>query len=196
MTKKFLYLISILIVLTLAACGPAPTPALSADDIRNTAVADAWIAMTMTQAAIPTATLTPIPPSPTPMPTFTPFPTLPPVVAATVPPTEAADACNQPPPIEPKGALVQVKFVNKSGGNVNLSFGMNSPNNKGECVTYTYVLGRYDESVVTVLAGCYWAYGWVEGDVPSTAQTIDLLCVDDPNKVPAIWISSEVISFH
>jgi len=196
MKKKFLYLPLILIFLTLAACGPAPTPALSADDIRNTAVADAWIAMTMTQAAIPTATLTPTPPSPTPTLTLTPFPTLPLVVATAVPPTVTADACNQPPPIEPKGALVQVKFVNKSGGSVNLSFYMTSPNNKGECVAYTFVLGRYDEPVVTVLAGCYWAYGWVEGDKPSTAQATSQMCITDPNKAPAIWISSEVISFH
>lgn len=196
MIKKFLYLISIPTILTLSACGPAPTPTLSADDIRNTAIADAWIAMTMTQAAVPTATITPIPPSPTLMPTFTPFPTQPLVVPTAVPPTVAADACNQVPPIEPRGALVKVKFVNKSDGNVNLSFGMNNPNDKGECVTYTYVVGRYDEPVVTVLAGCYWAFGWVEGDVPSTAQTIDLLCITDPGKTPAIWISTEVISFH
>ena len=91
---------------------------------------------------------------------------------------------------------MQVKFVNKSGGNVNLSFYMTSPNDQGECVTYTFVLGRYDEPVETILAGCYGAYGWVEGDVPSTAQTIDLLCINDPNKAPAVWIGTEVISFH
>jgi hypothetical protein len=196
MMKKFPFPPLILIILALAACGPASTPALSADDIRNTAVADAWIAMTMTQASIPTATLTLIPPSPTPTSTLTPFPTLPPVVPTAVPPTQAADACGQVPPIEPKGALVKVKFVNKSGGSVNLSFYMTTPNDKGECVTYTFVLGRYDEPIETVLAGCYWAYGWVTGDEPSTAQAINTMCITDPNKVPAIWISSEVISFH
>ena len=196
MTKKFLYLPLILIILTLAACGPAPTPTLNADDIRNTAVADAWMAMTMTQAAIPTATLTPIPPSPTPTLTLTPFPTLPLIVATAVSATSAADTCNQPPPLKPKGVTVQVKFVNKSGGNVNLSFGMDFPNYQDECVTYSYTLGKFAEEVVTVLVGCYWAYGWVDGEQTSTAQNIDLLCLTDPNKVPAIWIGSEVIAFH
>jgi hypothetical protein len=194
MTKKFPYLLSILIVLTLAACGPAPTPTLSTADLASTAAADAWLAVTMTQAAMPTAT--PLPPTVTPMPTFTPFPTLPLVVATAVPATSATDVCNQPPPVKPKGALVQVKFINKSGGNVNLSFGMNTPNSQGECVTYSYTLGTFAEEVVTVLSGCYWAYGWVDGKEPSTAQTIDLLCVNDPSKAPAIWISTEVISFH
>ncbi len=196
MTKKFLYLVSILMILTIAACGPAPEPTLSPADIANTAVADAWIAITQTQAAIPTNTATPIPPTATPLPTFTPLPTLAPILQTPVPATSAADACNQPPPVKPQGSLVQVKFVNKSGGNVNLSFGMNSPNAQGECVTYSYVLGTFAEQVETVLSGCYWAYGWVTGKQPSTAQTIDLLCVNDPGKTPAIWISTEVVSFH
>jgi hypothetical protein len=91
---------------------------------------------------------------------------------------------------------VRVKFINKSGGNVNLSFGMNSPNDEGECVTYTFVLGTYDEVIETVLMGCYWGFGWVNAKQPSTARTIDLLCLSDPNKAPAVWISTEVIAFH
>jgi len=193
MTKKFPSLLSCLIILTLAACGPAPTPTLNVDDVRNTAVADAWIAMTLTQAAIPTATVTP---TLTPPPTLTPFPTLPPISPTPLQAVATIDPCNQPPPLEPKGSQVQVKFVNKSGGNVNLSFGMNSPNTLGECVTYSYTLGTFAEEVATVLAGCYWAFGWVDGKQPSTARTIDLLCLSDPNKAPAVWISTEVISFH
>ena len=59
MKKKLLTIISILIVITVAACG-SPEPTMSAEEIANTAVADAWIAITQTQAALPTAT--PIPP--------------------------------------------------------------------------------------------------------------------------------------
>jgi len=193
MIKKFLYLICILVILTLAACGPGPAPTLSADDVRNTAVADAWIAMTLTQAAIPTATVTP---SLTPAPTLTPFPTLPPISPTALQALTTTDPCNQPPPIQPNGALSRVKFINKTGGNVNLSFGMNTPNDWGECVTYTFVLGIYGEVIETVLAGCYWAFGWVTASEPSTAQSIDLLCLANSNKAPAVWISSEVIAFH
>ncbi len=196
MNKKLLYLLSILIIFILTACGPAPAPTLSVADIQKAALTQAWIAMTMTQAALPTATVTLIPPSPTPMPTFAPLPTLPPVVATAVPPTSPANVCNQVPPVKPKGALVKVEFVNKSGGQVNLSFGMNTPNDQGECVTYSYALGTEQSLQATVLAGCYWAYAWVSKNPPSTARTANLLCLDDPNKVPPVWISAEVIYFH
>ena len=194
MKRKALTIISILIITLISACGPAPEPTLPAVDVQNTAIADAWTAVALTQAAMPTATETLVPTAtttPTLQPTFTAAPTL-------VPPTAAAteSVCNQPPPIKPLGVEVKVKFVNKSGGNVNLSFGMNSPNDKGECITYSYTLGVFDEPVVTVLSGCYWAYAWVDGKEPSTAQTIDLLCIKDPAKQPAVWITKEVISFH
>ncbi len=195
MKRKVLTIISIFIITLVSACGPAPEPTLTVEELQGTAVADAWTAVALTQAAVPTATATPIPPTATV--TFTPFPTLPP------PPTQAPataaateSVCNQPPPIKPLGTEVKVKFVNKSGGNVNLSFGMNSPNDKGECITYSYTLGVFDEPVVTVLSGCYWAYAWVDGKEPSTAQTIDLLCITDPAKQPAVWITTEVINFH
>jgi hypothetical protein len=196
MKKKFLYLSCALVLLVVAACGPAPEPTLSPADLASTAVADAWIAITQTYQALPTSTSTPSP-TPTLLPTFTPVPTLAVTFpTATIAAATSTDPCNQPPPIEPKGTLVKVKFVNKSEGVVNLSFGMNSPNDQDECVTYTFVLGTFDTPVVTVLAGCYWAFGWVDGKEPSTAQTPDLLCVTNPNAEPDIWITKEVISFH
>jgi hypothetical protein len=202
MKKKYPLILSLLIILAVSACGPAPTPTLSAEEIANTAVAQAWIAITQTQAAMPTATptATPLPPTLTPLPTDTLLPTLA-VVATSAsvsnPGVATQDPCNQPPPIKPQGAIVQVQFVNKSGGNVNLSFGMNSPNDKSECVTYTFTLGVYDQPVVSVLAGCYWGYAWITGKLPSVARTGGtILCVSDPNKIPPIWITKEQIYFH
>jgi len=196
MTKKFLYPISILIILTLAACGPAATPTLNITEIQNAALTQAWVAMTMTQAALPTATVTPIPLSPTPFPTFASLPTLPPIVATAVPPTSPADMCNQVPPVKPQGALVKVDFVNKSGGQVNLSFGMNTPNDQGECVTYSYALGTEQSLEATVLAGCYWGYAWVFKNPPTTSRTPSLICLNDPSKIPPLWIESEVMYLH
>jgi hypothetical protein len=200
MKKKYLTILSILIITVISACGPTPAPTLSVADVQGTAIADAWIALTQTQAAIPTATQTPIPPTPTitftPLPTFTPYPTLVPVVA-TLPDTSATDPCDLPPPIEPKGTLVKIKLVNKSGGNVApLSLGMIKENSLKECGTYTFSLGKFEEKVVTVLAGCYWGFGYVNGNEPSTAQTADVLCVTDTSKETSIWISKEVIGFH
>jgi hypothetical protein len=198
MKKKYLTILSILIITIISACGPAPTPTLSVADIQGTAVANAWLAMTMTQAAMPTATQTPIPPTPTitftPLPTFTPYPTLVPV-AATLPDTSAADPCDQPPPIEPKGTLVKIRFINKSDSNINLSFGMIKENDKKECGTYGYTIGRYEEPEVQVLAGCYWGYAWIL-DPPSDARNLEVLCVTDTTKTTSIWISKEVIGFH
>lgn len=196
MNKKLLYLLSILIILTLAACGPAATPTLDMTQIQNAALTQAWVAMTMTQAALPTATATPVPPTQTPFPTLLSLPTLAPIVATAVPPTNPADVCNQVPPVLPKGALVKVEFVNKSGGQVNLSFGMNTPNDKGECVTYSYSLGAMQTLDATVLAGCYWGYGWVSKNPPTTSRTTSLICLSDPSKVPPLWVEAETMYLH
>jgi hypothetical protein len=200
MKKKYLTILSILIIAVVSACGPAPAPTLSVADIQGTAIADAWNAMTMTQAAIPTATQTPIPPTATlaPLPTATLLlvPTLAIVPVATLPDTSATDPCDEPPPAEPKGNLVKIKFVNKSEGNVSLSFGMVQENSLKECGTYSFYLAKFDEPVVEVLAGCYWGFGWVDGKVPSTAQTPDVLCVTDTSKETAIWVTADLINFH
>ncbi len=197
MKRKYLIILSILLITIISACGPAPTPTLSAADVQGTAVANAWVAITQTQAAIPTATQTPIPPTLTftPLPTFTPYPTLVPVVA-TLPDTAATDPCNEPPPVKTQGDKVKIKFVNKSNGNVTLSFGMTQENSFKECGTYSFYISKFDEPVVEVLAGCYWGYGWVDGKEPSTAQTPDVLCVTDKSKTTAVWINTEVIAFH
>jgi hypothetical protein len=199
MKIKYPAIFSIWLIILTSACGPAPAPTLSAGDVQGTAVANAWVAITQTQAAMPTATRTPNPPQPTitftPLPTFTPYPTLA-VPIATLPDTSAADPCDSPPPIDPKGEKVSIKFVNKSNGNVSLSFGMTQENSLKECGTYTFYIPKFDEPVVEVLAGCYWGFGWVNGKEPSTARNPEVLCVTDNSKTIAIWITPELIAFH
>jgi hypothetical protein len=195
MKKKYLTILLILIVTVVSACGPAPEPTLSADDLANTAVANAWAVLTLTQAAIPTATAT-FPPTETftPQPTFTPLPlaTLPPVNV--VVPT-ATSECNQVPPLIPKGKLVNVEFKNVSDGTVTLSFGMNSPNEYAECVTYGYSFGKFDTISAQVLAGCYWAYGWVTGDKEtSTTQGVSSMCVNQASVTYHVQIGKEAVS--
>jgi hypothetical protein len=180
-------------MLVLAACGAPAEPTLSAPDVANTAMAVAWTDIARTQAAIPTATA--LPPTLTPAPVPTLFPTLPPLPTAGPPATATPDLCNQPPPTEPRGATVQVNFKNKSGGNLNLGFGMQRANSLGECGTYNFSLGQFESPTVRVLAGCYWGYAWISGDKPSTAQTINNLCVEDPGVVYAVTIGTEVIEF-
>ena len=203
MKKKYLTILSILLIIVISACGPTPVPTMSVADLQGTAVANAWIAITQTQAAIPTATQTPVPPTPTitlvPLPTATLVlvPTLALKPVATLPDTSATDPCNGPAPAKPKGTTVLIKLVNKSVGNVApLSLGMKKENSLKECGIYTFSLGHYEAPVVKILAGCYWGYGYVNGSKPSTPQTANALCVTDTSKTTAIWITKDLISFH
>ncbi len=196
MHKNYVTFLSILVITVLSACGSAE-PAISAEDIANTAMAAAWISITQTQAALPTATS--IPPSFTAEPTFTPPPTLQPIptlAPATLAAGPTIDPCNQVPPIEPQGTLVTVEFENQSGGSLNLAFGMNTPNDRNECVTYSYTLGNSTVSSTKVLAGCYWGYGWVTAKEPSVAKSgSSLLCLTDPSLIYHVVITKERIEF-
>jgi hypothetical protein len=195
MKKKFLTLFSILIILTLAACGSAE-PTMSAEDIANTAVANAWISITQTQAALPTAT--PVPPTNTPEPTATLFPTLPPLptlAPATVAAGPTTDVCNQIPVPKPKGPVTTVEIRNQSQGQVNLSFGMNTPNEQGECFTYSFSIGMGDSVTAQVLTGCYWGYAWITANEPSNARSGDsLMCLPDSLPTYHVVITKETIS--
>lgn len=175
MKRKALSVVTILLIASLSACGPAPAPTLSADDFAGTALANAFTEVALTQAALPTATA--VPPTSTPLPTSTPFPTQAPPTFTLVPATQGADPCEGVPPAEPQGDTAQVKLVNKSKGQVSLSFGMYQANSLGECGTYSFSLSVFDAPVVTVLAGCYWGYAWVNGNEPSIAKSTNAICV-------------------
>jgi hypothetical protein len=169
---------------------------MSPEDLASTAMADAWIAITQTQAALPT--VTPIPPTNTPEPTATFLPTLPPLPTLAPSATVAgptADVCNQIP-VEPvKGTLANVEIRNQSQGQANLSFGMNSPNAQGECFTYSFSLGMGDTISVKVLNGCYWGFAWITAAEPSNARTGDvLLCIPDSLPTYHVIITKETIT--
>lgn len=198
MKQKFLIAISILIILSLSACGSAE-PTLSPQDLASTAMAEAWLVITQTQAALPTST--PIPPTNTPEPTLPPPPTIP--ILPTLPPATVAVAptqseCNQVPPIEPQGAQVRIEIKNESNGSVNLSLGMNSPNDKKECVTYSFALANNNNPVAAnVLAGCYWGWGWVDGNEDSIARSgSQLMCMDNQSVIYKILVTKERVEFR
>jgi hypothetical protein len=197
MKQKFLIALSILSILALSACGGAEaTPEVSAEDLAATAVAEAWLVITQTAAAMPSAT--PVPPTFTPQPTNTAqpvlelLPTLPPapVVVATATP----DCISIPYP-EPKGALANVEIYNESQGNATVAFGMNSANDKNECFSYSLSLGRNDVFTGKVLAGCYWGIAWITGDEQSVARSGNLMCLSDPAIIYKVKITKEVFDF-
>ena len=198
MKQKFLLAISILAILVLTACGGAEaTPEISSEDLASTAVAEAWLVITQTAAAMPTAT--PIPPTFTPQPTSTIAPTLALLPTQSAPAAVVATAtpeCNQIPGPEPKGDLATVEFYNESKGNVNLAFGMMSPNDKGECYTYSFALGTDATSSNKVLAGCYWGYAWITGSNTSVARSGDVvMCLTDVAVIYKVKITAERVDF-
>ena len=193
MNKKLLYLLVACLVLLMSACGPAATPTLSATEVAGTALSVAYAQLAATQAALPTATATAIPPTDTPLPTLPPAPTLAlavPTIA--VPTTASQDPCNGVPPAKPKGDTAQVRFVNKTKGQVNLSFGMYAANTEGECGIYSFALSVYDNPTVTVLAGCYWGYAWINAKTPSVAKSTSEMCVDSGGSI-SVTITTETI---
>jgi hypothetical protein len=197
--KKKLYFIAVIVVFLASACGPAPEPTLTVLEIQDTAVALALTSVAMTKAALPTNT-----PLPTQIPTLaeppTPFPTLQPLasptsVVAAVPTATQVNPCNEPPPFEPKGTTVQVRFVNKSKGKVNLAFGMLEENDEGECGTYNFTIGPRMSPEFTVLAGCYWAWAPITGTENSIAKSPYDICLTDTSQTRGVTITKETIGF-
>ena len=197
--KKILYIILALVIVTLVSCGPAPEPTPSILEIQDTAIALALTSVAITKAAMPTVT-----PLPTQIPTLavtpTPFPTLVPLVpptstAAAVPTATQVNPCNEPPPFDPKGTTVQVRFVNKSRGKVNLVFGMLQENDEGECGTYNFTIGPKTSPVFTVLAGCYWAWAPITGTQNSIAKSPYDICLTDTSQTRGVTITPETVGF-
>jgi hypothetical protein len=199
MQRKHVFIISIMVFMLLAACGPTPEPTPSILEIQDTAVAMALTSVAMTKAVLPTNT-----PIPTQIPTLaetpTPFPTMPPLVSPTspvaaVPTNTQTNPCNEPPPIDPKGTTVQVRFINKSKGKVNLAFGMLQENEEGECGTYNFIIGPRTSPEFTVLAGCYWAWAPITGTENSIAKSPYDICLTDTNQTRGVTITKETIGF-
>jgi hypothetical protein len=199
MSNRSNVFLSGLLSLILVSCGSNKTPELDATQISNTAIANAWTALAATQAALPSPTDTPFPPTLTPPPTFTRQPVI--TLAAMtlnspVPvgnPTE--NPCYLPFPPFPQGGVVTATFINESGGSVALSFGMEEQNSFGECGSGSENLGIFDEASVKILAGCYWAFGYVSGPETSTAKNINPLCMTTAGTEYELTVGTEVIGF-
>ena len=199
MRRKFLPGVFLVIIMTLAACGPKSEPTLSVTDMQNTAVAVALTSLVMTQSALPTDT--PVPPTPIPSTAVATLLTLPtnalatPIVAQ---PTNSNSSptpdCYQPAPAELLGTTVDIRFINESDGPVDLSMGMYAPNDRGECFTFAFFVGRNTAEDVTVLAGCYWIAGYQNGPEPSTPR-VDYICLTDTNEPRGLSINNNSIGF-
>lgn len=199
MIRKLLSGLSLVGIMTLAACGAEPAPEPNVADIQNTALAVALANIMMTQSAIPTNTA--VPPTLTPvteLPTIAVLPTtaletpnIAPVVNSNASPTPD---CYQPAPEELLGTKVSLRLVNESDGPVNLSMGMYAPNDRGECFTWAFFVAKNTVEHITVLAGCYWMGGYQNGPTPSTPRR-DYICLDSSVEGQGISINNNSIGF-
>lgn len=199
MIRKLLSGLSLVVIMTLAACGPKPAPEVSVTDIQNTALAVAMTNIAMTQAAVPTNTA--VPPTLIPVtqvPTLALLPTTALQTPFSAPPTASNASptpdCYQPPAEELLGTTVSIRFINQSEGPVNLSMGMYAPNDRGECFTFAFFIGDRMSEDVTVLAGCYWIGGYQNGPNPSTPRN-DYICLDNIGGREPIYITNNTVGF-
>jgi hypothetical protein len=197
---KYIWIIFVVAVLALTACGPTPEPTMSPADVQGTAMAAAMTMVAETQAAIPTAT--PIPP--TEPPTATPFPTntVPPlslstptlVQAVSVFPTNTTapsvggnDPCNQPL-LSWAGESARLTVVNntKPKGHVILALGFTTK--MGECGIIA--VNTDSRATLTVPVGSFWASAFVEGKKDFKVFGGDVI---SRNGNYSLWIENERI---
>jgi hypothetical protein len=183
---KKLLLILFAGVFLISACGPAPEPTMSAEDVQGTAVAAAWTMVAETEAAIPTAT--PIPPtetpSPTPLPTNTILPLELPTQALVIQPTattaSSTDECNRVL-TSPDGPQTTLLISNETKAPIGITIGL-LKNVFGECGYLYYIIPKNGSSRVTVPLGCYWAYAYVNDPKQPTTVEGGGYCMNNTDK--------------
>lgn len=164
--KKALF---ILVVLTLlvSACGSdlVPTeeaaPELTGEDVQATAMSMAWTMAAQTQAAIPTATFTPVPPTATFTPVFTetPIASATPFATATSLPTATTegDVCNK---ILSgwEGKESKLLLQNETKNDVSVSIYMYDNPTHDNCGYISAFLSGKSSATLTIPIGFYSVY--------------------------------------
>ncbi len=186
--KKVLFILG-LVSLVLASCsgGGESPPIISAEDVEQTALADARTMVAGTQAAMPTNTPIPtettVPPSPVPTETLIPSPVVPlptniqstPTGFASQPsPTSAASTGGCYPMQEWGVDSAKINVYNQTKGVVTISVNVTLAN--GECGSFSL---RFEKAnSMTVPVGCAWVWAWVDGKEDFTHSTS--FCMDVP----------------
>ncbi len=173
--KNLIYIL-IASIFLLTACGSAPEPTMSPEDVQGTAVAAAWTIVAETQAAIPTNT--PIPPTETPPPTPIPTNTIAPLVLPTQPleilPTATIvsdnDDCNRLLNVGLAGPTSPILIVNKTKAPVNVSLGLYSKNVFGECGYLSYSIPKNGSIKIDFPRGDIYGYAWILEPINTTVQ--------------------------
>ncbi len=171
MKKTIIIFAALGIILSACTGAAAPeeeAPVLTGEDIQATAVAMAWTMAAQTQAAMPTATFTPLPPTATFTPAFTPTPIASPtpIFTATPVPTATKEStgisiCNW------EGEATTLMFINDTKATVGpisvyLSPGSN-PKGYGDCFLIVPNLGKFGSASISApMKGYYFVYAYVD----------------------------------
>ena len=183
--KKLIFILAILGVL-LSACSATPAeetpPPITAEDIQATAISMAWTMSAQTQAAIPTATNTPVPPTETPTETAVP-PT--PTLAITNTPlptaTSEKDPCDKPLG-EWTGTATKILVQNETKTAVNVSLYLYD-NYAGYCGYVVGLIAGNQSQMFALPAGYYYAWAFTaQGEQPAFSHGLDLTGVLNADK--------------
>jgi hypothetical protein len=183
--KKLLFILFAGVFL-ISACGPAPEPTMSPEDIQGTAVAAAMSMVAQTQAAIPTDT--PVPPtevpSPTPLPTNTfpavEIPTQPLIAQPTATTAASADECNRVL-TNPDGPKTTLLISNETKAPIGITIGL-LKTVFGECGYLYYIIPKNNSTRVEIPQGCYWAYTYVNDPKQPTTVDGSGYCINNSDK--------------
>lgn len=172
MKKKLLFL-ALILAISVSACGGTPAkeepPALTGEDIQQTAVAMAWTMAAETMAAMPTETFTPLPPTATFTPAFTATPIFTPTPLFS--PTPMATATKESSGTSMcvwQGESTRLLFVNDTKAEVSyislyLTPGSNGKG-YGDCYIYVPPLGKFGSAAVSApKQGYYYVYAGMVG---------------------------------
>ncbi len=197
--KKILLLLTAL-SLFLGACGAIapteePTPALTGEDIQETAVAMAWTMAAQTIEAMPTETFTPLPPTPTFTPVFTatpiftatPFATQTPLPSA----TPEGDVCNK---ILSgwEGKESKVLVINETKHPVGVSLFLYQ-SSRGYCGYLSATIDKKGSTTFTIPIGYYSVSVWAQ-DGSSYSKWLDLTGILNPDK-HTLYIRDDKLKF-
>lgn len=189
--RRLKTVLTIIIAISLSACGANVTPTINPVDVQNTAVAGAFTLVAQTQAAIPTAT--PVPPTETATQTLTPSPTntalalstslatFTPLAVSTS--TAGGDPCaTRILSWSPKGRPANIHLINTTRAAITVSLYLNETADHFECGYRVYEIGsRSDVFITDLVQGCYtlWAFN---NDQKTPVNAYGYGCINNPDK--------------